>query len=63
VGSSATYILRDDGKVDVLNQCYKGKLEGEPVKAHGIGMGCGYCNEREAQGLIFLAFFRSLLGH
>ena len=35
VGTSATYSLRDDGKVDVLNQCYKGKLDGEPVKAHG----------------------------
>ncbi|HZV47975.1 MAG TPA: lipocalin family protein [Thermodesulfovibrionales bacterium] len=35
VDSSATYSLRDDGKVDVLNQCYKGKLDGELVKAHG----------------------------
>jgi apolipoprotein D and lipocalin family protein len=35
VGSSATYSLRDDGKVDVLNQCYKGNLDGELIKAHG----------------------------
>jgi apolipoprotein D and lipocalin family protein len=35
VGTTATYSLRDDGKVDVLNQCFKGKLDGEPVKAHG----------------------------
>jgi apolipoprotein D and lipocalin family protein len=35
VGTTATYSLRDDGKVDVLNQCYKEKLDGERVKAHG----------------------------
>lgn len=35
VGTMATYSLRDDGKVDVLNQCYKGKLDGELVEAHG----------------------------
>ncbi len=35
VGSTATYNLRDDGKVDVLNQCYKEKLDGELKKAHG----------------------------
>lgn len=34
-GTSATYSLRDDGKVDVLNQCYKEKLNGKLVKAHG----------------------------
>lgn len=35
VGTTATYSLRDDGKVDVLNQCYKGKVDGELKKAHG----------------------------
>ena len=35
VGTTATYSLRDDGKVDVLNQCYKGKFDGELKKAHG----------------------------
>jgi apolipoprotein D and lipocalin family protein len=35
VGSLATYSLLDDGKVDVLNQCYKGNFDGELVKARG----------------------------
>ena len=35
VGTTATYSLRDDGKVDVLNQCYKGNVDGELKKAHG----------------------------
>lgn len=35
VGTTATYSLRDDGKVDVLNQCYKGKVDGELKEAHG----------------------------
>ena len=35
VGSSANYSLRDDGKVNVLNQCYKGNLDGKLIKAHG----------------------------
>jgi apolipoprotein D and lipocalin family protein len=35
VDTTATYSLRDDGKVDVLNQCYKGKVDGELKEAHG----------------------------
>jgi len=35
VGTTATYSLRDDGEVDVLNRCYKEKLDGELVEAHG----------------------------
>lgn len=33
--STATYNLRNDGKVDVLNRCYKGNNDGKLVEAHG----------------------------
>jgi len=35
VGVSATYSLRDDGKIKVLNQGYKNTLEGERSEAVG----------------------------
>lgn len=34
-GTTATYTLRADGEVDVLNRCYKGTLEGELDTALG----------------------------
>ena len=35
VGSSATYTLRDDGKITVLNQCYEGSFTGKLRTAKG----------------------------
>jgi apolipoprotein D and lipocalin family protein len=35
VGTTATYSLRDDNNVEVLNQCYKEKLGGERKEAKG----------------------------
>lgn len=35
VGVTATYSLRDDGKIEVLNQGYKNTLDGEKSKAVG----------------------------
>jgi len=35
VGSMATYTLRDDGKIDVLNQCYDKSFEGKLRSAKG----------------------------
>src|SRR5450759_2551964 len=35
VGVTATYSLRDDGKIEVLNQGYKNTLDGERSKAVG----------------------------
>ena len=35
VGVTATYSLRDDGKIEVLNQGYKNTLNGERSKAAG----------------------------
>lgn len=36
VGVTATYTLREDGKIDVLNQGYKGTLDGELSKATAV---------------------------
>lgn len=35
VGVTATYSMREDGKIEVLNQGFKNKLDGEPSKAVG----------------------------
>jgi lipocalin len=35
VGVTATYTLREDGKIGVLNQGFKGSLEGERSQARG----------------------------
>jgi apolipoprotein D and lipocalin family protein len=35
VGSRATYTLLEDGKIGVLNQCYKGSLNGEISSVQG----------------------------
>lgn len=36
VGVTATYTLREDGKIDVLNQGYKGRLDGELSQATAV---------------------------
>lgn len=35
VGTKATYSLRDDGNIDVLNQCYKKGFDGDITSAKG----------------------------
>ena len=35
MGSRATYTLLEDGKIGVLNQCYKGSLNGEISSVKG----------------------------
>ena len=35
VGSMATYSLRDDGKINVLNECYEGSFSGKHRSAKG----------------------------
>lgn len=35
VGTQATYTLRDDGKISVLNECYEGSFSGKKRKANG----------------------------
>jgi apolipoprotein D and lipocalin family protein len=34
-GTTATYTLREDGEIDVLNRCRKGSLQGEEDSAEG----------------------------
>lgn len=34
-GTTATYTLKDDGRVDVLNECHKDSLDGKKTRAHG----------------------------
>ncbi len=34
-GTTATYSLRDDGEVDVVNRCFRGSLQGEESVAEG----------------------------
>lgn len=34
-GTTATYSLREDGDIDVLNRCYLNSLDGELSEAHG----------------------------
>ncbi len=36
--TSASYTLRDDGKVDVVNQCHKGSPAGPLDEAHGVAV-------------------------
>jgi len=36
VGTNATYTLRQDGKIDVLNQCYEKSFDGKLKKAKGV---------------------------
>jgi len=35
MGTKATYTLRDDGDIDVLNQCYKSGFDGQITSAKG----------------------------
>lgn len=35
VGSKATYSMRGDGKIAVLNECYEGSFSGKPRNAEG----------------------------
>ncbi len=34
-GTRATYTLREDGRIGVLNECYRGGLDGELTRARG----------------------------
>jgi apolipoprotein D and lipocalin family protein len=59
VGTTATYKLRDDGKVDVLNQCYKGKLDGELATAHGKA----WVSDPATNAKLKVSFFWPFSGH
>lgn len=36
VATTATYVQRDDGKIDVINRCRKDRVDGKEKKARGV---------------------------
>lgn len=57
-GVTATYILRPDGKIDVINQGYKGSLDGRLKKAKGKA----YIPDKNKPGKLKVAFFLFFYG-
>lgn len=56
--TSATYSLRDDGELDVLNQCRKGSLDGELDTAEGRAR----IVDRDTNAKLEVSFFRPFWG-
>jgi apolipoprotein D and lipocalin family protein len=59
VGTTATYTLRKDGKVNVLNQCRKGSLDGEISSAKGIA----WVVDKKTNAKLKVSFFWPFSGH
>jgi apolipoprotein D and lipocalin family protein len=57
-GSTATYALRDDGEIDVLNRCRLGSLDGEEKTARGRAR----VVDRETNAKLEVSFFRPFWG-
>ncbi len=57
-GTTATYTLRDDGAIDVLNRCLDGSLDGEERAAKGIAR----VVDRETNAKLEVSFFRPFWG-
>ena len=53
VGSRATYTLRDDGKIAVLNQCYEGSFTGKLRTAKGTAR----VNDENTNAKLRVSFF------
>lgn len=53
VGVTATYKLRNDDKIDVINQGYKGSLDGK----HKTARGKAYIPDKNEPGKLKVAFF------
>jgi apolipoprotein D and lipocalin family protein len=58
VGSKATYSLRDDGKISVLNQCYE---ESDPGKMRSA-KGKAWVVEKESNAKLKVSFFWPFAG-
>lgn len=56
--TTATYTLREDGEIDVLNRCRKGGLEGEIDEAHGRAR----VVDPETNAKLEVSFFRPFWG-
>jgi apolipoprotein D and lipocalin family protein len=57
-GSTASYTLRDDGEIDVLNRCRKGTLDGEEKVAKGRAR----VVDRATNAKLEVSFFRPFWG-
>ena len=57
VGVTATYTLRKDGKIEVLNQGYKGSLDGKLKKATGKAKVPGLSDPAALKVAFFLFFY------
>ena len=53
--STAEYSLLPEGKIQVVNRCHKGSLDGPLKESKGKAEVVGYRHQRQAQGLVFLA--------
>ena len=58
VASRATYTLLEDGKIGVLNQCYKGGLSGELSSATGKA----WVVDKETNAKLKVSFFWPFTG-
>jgi apolipoprotein D and lipocalin family protein len=59
VGTSATYTLREDGKINVLNQCRRGTLNGEISSAKGTA----WVVDEKTNAKLKVSFFWPFSGH
>jgi len=57
-GSTATYALREDGRIDVLNRCRRGSLDGEERVARGRAR----VVDRATNAKLKVSFFRPFWG-
>ena len=57
-GVTALYTLRDDGRVDVLNRCHKGGVDGPEREAHGLAR----LPDARFPGRLEVSFFRPFWG-
>src|SRR5512141_3275960 len=57
-GTTATYTLREDGDIDVLNRCRKGSLDGEEKSA----LGRARVVDRSTNAKLEVGFFRPFWG-
>ena len=58
VGSKATYTLRDDGKISVINECYNGTFNGEIRSAKGKA----WVVDKETNARLKVSFFWPFAG-
>ena len=59
VGTTAHYTLRDDGKIDVLNQCRENTLDGKLLSAKGTAKVAG----EKTNAKLKVTFFWPFYGH